>query len=409
MQGGSSRNAEPVVKMLEPGSKGKEPQLDRFGHSYNHSMVEYLDEPGQHHYGTKGKGRQLDAPNRLYSRIVTRDNARVHMGDVYNYHSHHNVDHEQRRILDWLTALDPSSSHNQAWNQYQEGTLGWFFKETRFQAWRDDCDHRTPPTLWCRGDLGTGKTTLVAQILNHLQSSNMPNCSLAVVYCRAAEQNMQTPEMVLGSILVQLWQRDDQSFDIPNNVKEAFDNFSRKFQAWRRPKAPKMKELEHWLDERLSCGQPAYILLDALDEMNPQYRRQVLRALQSPYTALRLLATSRNIPEIGSELPEHQEIEITAHKRDLKTLIQARLHERGTETFHETILKQSSNSPFFATIEEEIFSKVIDSAKNMYVSTICTRISPLLSIKLIISGSYLHHSIWIVSWNALERRMSTII
>lgn len=397
MQGSSSRNVEPIAKVMKPGSKGKEPQLDDSSHLCNHGMGEYLDDPGQPHHGTKGKGHQIDAPNRLYSRIVTRDKARVHMGDVYNYHNYHNVDHEQRRVLDWLTALDPSSSHNQAWNQYQEGTLGWFFKDTSFQAWRDNWDPWTPQTLWCRGDLGTGKTTLVAQIFNHLQSSSMPNYSLAVIYCRAAEQNMQTPEMVLGSILVQLWQRDDQNFDIPNNVKEAFGGFSRKFQAWRRPRAPRLKELEDWLDQRLWYGQPAYVLLDALDEMNPKTRRQVLRALQRPHTALRLLATSRNIPEIGSELPEHQEIVITAHKRDLRTLIHARLHEQGTEKFHEAILGQSSNSPSFSTIEEEIFSKVIDSAKNMYAFTRCIRVSPFLFRLLMGSGFYLHHSISTVS------------
>ena len=150
-------------------------------------------------------------------------------------------------------------------------------------------------------------------------------------------------------------------------------------------------------DQRLRYGQPAYVLLDALDEMNPKARRQVLRALQKPYTALRLLATSRNIPEIGSELSEHQEIVITAHKRDLRTLIHARLHEQGTEKFHEAILGQSSNSPSFSTIEEEIFSKVIDSAKNMYVSSRCIRVSPFLFRSLMGSGFYLHHSISTVS------------
>jgi hypothetical protein len=208
---------------------------------------------------------------------------------------------------------------------------------------------------------------------------------------------MQTPEMVLGSILVQLWQRDDQNFDIPNNVKEAFDGFSRKFQAWRRPRAPRLKELEDWLDQRLSHGQPAYVLLDALDEMNPKFRRQVLRVLQKPYTALRLLATSRNIPEIGSELPGHQEIVITAHKQDLRTLIHARLHEQGTGTFHDAILGQPSNSPSFSTIEEEIFHKVIESAKNMYVSTRCIREFPFLFRSLMGLGFYLHHSISTVS------------
>ena len=337
-------------------------------------MAGQLHDTEQVQHSTKGKGRESAVPDRLYSRIVTRDNARVHMGDVYNYHSHHNVDHEhheqrrlleQRRVLDWLTALDPSSSHNQAWNQYQEGTLGWFFKDAGFQAWRDDWDHWTSRTLWCRGDLGTGKTTLVAQILNHLQSSSKQNCGLAVVYFRVAEHNAQTPEMVLGSILVQLYQRDDHSFDIPSNVTEVFNSISRKFSAWRRPRAPKLKELEIWLDQRLSHPQHTYVLLDALDEMYPKYRRQLLRTLQKPHPTLRLLATSRNIPEIGSELPEHREIEISAHKRDLRTLIHARLHDQGTETFREAILRQSSNSPFFATIEEEIISKVIDSAKNM--------------------------------------------
>lgn len=71
MQGSSSRNVEPIAKVMKPGSKGKEPQLDDSSHPYNDGMGEYLDDPGQPNHGTKGKGRQLDAPNRLYSRIVT--------------------------------------------------------------------------------------------------------------------------------------------------------------------------------------------------------------------------------------------------------------------------------------------------------------------------------------------------
>ena len=138
MQSGSNRDVEPAPRMVNSGFNGKEPRLDGFSHSHDHGMVEYLDDPGQPHHGTKGKGRQIDASNRLYSCIVIRDNARVHMGDVYNYHSYHYIDHGQRRVLDWLTALDNPSSHNQAWNQYQEGTLGWFLKDAAFQAWRDN-------------------------------------------------------------------------------------------------------------------------------------------------------------------------------------------------------------------------------------------------------------------------------
>jgi Cdc6-like AAA superfamily ATPase len=354
MQGGSSRGDTPAASETDR-------RLDRTSLLYDYSVAQNEDVTNPVRHGTKGKGRQSDVRGHSYSHTVARDNSRVHTGDVYNYHNHSNIAHrKQRSILDWLTTLDPSHSHNQACRQHQEGTLGWFFDIADFKAWRDDWGHRTPQTLWCRGDMGAGKTTLFAQIVSHLQSSEYQTCGLAVVYCRSSEQHNQTAETIFGSILAQLYYHDDDIYNIPGNVKEAFDRI------FRRLRRPKLKELEDWLDQRLQFAQPVYVLLDALDEMKSAYRRQLLRSLQSKsYSALKLLVTSRNIPEIGWELPERLEIEICARESDLQTFIHARLHEQGTESFREGVLERPSKVSSFPTIEEEISFKVIDSAKTM--------------------------------------------
>lgn len=55
-------------------------------------------------------------PGHTYNATTARDNARVHMGNIYNYADPNS---DEKQILEWLTPLDPSQSHNQACKQYQ--------------------------------------------------------------------------------------------------------------------------------------------------------------------------------------------------------------------------------------------------------------------------------------------------
>ena len=78
-------------------------------------------------------GPQEHARGHFYSQNYIRDHARVRFGDVYNYR---NSESSERNVLDWLTSLNPSESHSQACQKYQEGTLEWFFADSRFEEWR---------------------------------------------------------------------------------------------------------------------------------------------------------------------------------------------------------------------------------------------------------------------------------
>lgn len=198
-----------------------------------------------------------------YSNTTTSGNASVHLGDVYNNYA--GSSSEERRMLDWLTPLDPSQSHNQACKQYQADTLGWFFDDDRFKHFRDETDGER--SLWCRGDPGTGKTTLMAQIVRHLQTIGMPKGNLAVVYSRYQEKDAQTAESMLGSILAQLLQREEHGFDIPEDIRDS----ALKAPFFLKVK-PTTKSLHIWLRRRLQAGPPVFVLLDAVDELDPRPR-----------------------------------------------------------------------------------------------------------------------------------------
>lgn len=169
-------------------------------------------------------GPQEHARGHFYSQNYIQDHARVHFGDVYNYR---NSESSERSVLDWLTSLNPSESHSQACQKYQEGTLEWLFADSLFEEWRDGLESLTTCTLWCRGTIGAGKTVLAAQILNRIQAARASTGYLAVVYCRYPERKIQTLENILGSILAQLCQHDEGGFDIPPYIQAAHESQSR--------------------------------------------------------------------------------------------------------------------------------------------------------------------------------------
>lgn len=235
-----------------------------------------------------------------------------------------------------------------------EGTLGWFFEDARFVSWSDGLEGLSPRILWCRGTIGAGKTVLAGQILNHIQAARIGRGCSAVVYCRYPERKIQTPENILGSIIALLSQSDEGGFSIPPYIQATYKSQSR---FW--TKRPTLAQLSDWLHRRLDSGRPAHIILDALDELEIQSRQKLLRILRSlPHSSLKLLVTSRDLPEIGAELANPWSVVVSASESDMATLIRSRLLEA-------TLVSGSvEQSDAFACIKDEIVSKITGLANN---------------------------------------------
>jgi Cdc6-like AAA superfamily ATPase len=318
--------------------------------------------------GSKGKHRQAETSmhGHFFANTTANDHARIHMGNVFNLSD---KDSREREILYWLTGEESSDSHNQAFLQYRESTLEWFFEDDRYRTWRDGL--RRPRALWCQGNMGTGKTTLVAQVAERLYAGGTSQNNVAVVYCRLAEQSHQSAENILGLILAQLYHRKDRGVELPPYIEAAFDE-ARFLPIFKR-KRPTLSQLEGWLVSRLlSAKSPTYIIMDALDELHDKSYQRLLKVLGSlplKGCAFGLLVTSRYSPEHDIGVYDSQVMEIRTETEDLKTQVSSTLSEESDRRFQQLLAKPARNARF-ANIQEEISHQVVDAAQNMYLLSV---------------------------------------
>lgn len=127
-------------------------------------------------------------------------------------------------------------------------------------------------------------------------------------------------------------------------------------------KRPTIDQLSGWLHLRLEYGGPAYIILDALDELEPSCRLKLLRTLHNlPHVSLKIRVTSRDLPEIGAELLDTWSIMVGASEQDLTTLVRARLRDAALAS------GSVEQAEAFSNAEDQILSRIIGLANNTYV------------------------------------------
>lgn len=289
-----------------------------------------------------------------FSNIKATDNARIHNGDVVN--NYRDTGLEESPILTWLSPIGPSRVHNQAVKQYHPGTLRWFFDESQFSDWRDEEEAQA---LWCWGHVGTGKTTLVAQIPNHLRVKGAAYGDIALVYCRYAERNIQTVENLLGSILKQLYKGDKgEERGLPEPVRECYQA------SYHHGIEPTIHQLVGWLRARFEAQASVFVLVDAIDELDTLVARSLLRHLQ--YKNVKLLVTSRNIPLIKEEFSTYREIEIRSTDDDIRDMLYARIQDQSIPGSMYRVLDSPAGMFCSHTLRVEIVNKILASSRNMY-------------------------------------------
>ncbi|RAQ99167.1 ankyrin repeat domain-containing protein [Stemphylium lycopersici] len=185
---------------------------------------------------------------------------------------------KHRRILEWISPTDYPAQQSDIIKRRQERT-----GQYEYQA-----------TLFCLGIPGAGKTIVAAIAIDHLlklvQSSSQ---GVAYVYCNYKAREEQDTSRMLAAILKQLVPSPDEIFSALQDV------------------------LAHY--------STVYIVVDALDEFldSDGARRQFLAKLRKIQAGrdVRLMATSRFIPEIVGWFNQGLKLEVQASKEDVKRFV----------------------------------------------------------------------------------------
>jgi hypothetical protein len=212
-------------------------------------------------------------------------------------------------MMQWLSPTDFPAQQHDIISRRQEGTGQWLLDSPEFKGWLQGAYQ----TLFCPGIPGAGKTMMAAIAIDYLGRTAKADDGLAYLFCNYKSQLNQSLLSLLSALLKQLVQsRPD--FTAP--VTRLYGDHSK------RQSRPLQDELFTALLIVCSSYAGVYIVVDALDECMdigiPIIEK--LRDLQAK-TNVRLLFTSRFIPEITQNFRSDPILEVRASEEDVKRFV----------------------------------------------------------------------------------------
>jgi hypothetical protein len=223
----------------------------------------------------------------------------------------HNQKH--KNILEWLTPVDYDPQQHDIINRRHKGTAQWFLDSPEFKRWLQGSDK----TLFCPGIPGAGKTVMAAIAIDHLcRMTQSDNIGIAYLFCSYKAQTDQTALSLFAALLKQLVQSRP---DIADPVIRIYEHHTK------HRSRPSLDEILRVLQSVCSNYTTVHIVVDALDECTDRYstRSQLIGKLHELQARIdmRLLFTSRFVPEITQKFKSNTTLEVRASQDDVRRFI----------------------------------------------------------------------------------------
>jgi ankyrin repeat protein len=277
-------------------------------------------------FGQRGSGH-------TYTEITNSGHTRNHLGDSYtvnNYHgpppSAEHVEEERRKTFMEALAFRRMDFRAMAVEHAYATTCQWIFKEEAFLRWRDPAFRdRNRGLFWIRGKPGSGKSTLMKCILEHIRREQRA-CTVASFFFNARGEALErTTEGCYRTLLHQLLEQ------VPRLFKSL-----RLPAVWNKGQDWPVEILQGILREAvlLQKQDPLVLVIDALDECPEKDIRDLLRFLEGLTESSRLHSVilwiclaSRHYPGITTRFCESVVVESASdHAEDVRKYVQDSLN-----------------------------------------------------------------------------------
>lgn len=255
---------------------------------------------------------------------------------------------KHRWFLEWISATDYPSQQSDILKRRQAGTGKWFLDAKEVADWLS----KAKGTLFCPGIPGAGKTMIAAITIDHLlQLAQNSSHGVAYIYCNYKTQQQQDASGMLAALLKQLVQGQPPIMELVENLQQKHANHGTK---------PSLDEVLTVLRGIITHYQTTYIVIDALDECRTDdgTQRQLLATLQDLQGRgdVRIMVTSRPLPEIVDQFEGATTLEVRARPQDVKRFVAG----------------QVGRLPRFvqrnSTLQELIQQKIVEAVDGMYVA-----------------------------------------
>lgn len=282
---------------------------------------------------------------------------------------------ERLKVFEWLSHVPYMRHHRSKAKALLPGSGQWLLRKPEWMEWMESS---SPSILWLHGIPGSGKSMLVAHVIEYLQERNLAHCNpapLTYFYCARSpnEPERADPDECLRCILEQL-SSAEEGLPIREPVSKAY-LAKRKEAKGRKPEKLDLDETVDVIVALLKTN-PATILIDGLDECEPTLRQRLLDGLSTIIkesdNVVKVFVSSRDDRDLVHRLAETPNLYI--HATDNADDIQRFVHSRVDEAVSKGRLLCGRVSQ---NLRNSIVTTLIQKAEGMFrlvslhIETLC--------------------------------------
>ncbi|PWO21513.1 SPS1, Serinethreonine protein kinase [Pyrenophora tritici-repentis] len=270
---------------------------------------------------------------------------------------------KRTRIVQWLSPEPYIQHHKQNMQGVLTGTGQWLLADPIFKRWKDDS---ASSILWLHGIPGSGKSKLVSVVIEEAVARYKAGDSPQPVffYCsrNPAELTRSEPQAILASLARQL-----SCLEPGKPLLEPSVSLYREKEAEGFASGPlQMDETLNLVLQLIAQYPLTTIVIDAMDECDPQKRHELLKALekilQNSSSLVKIFVSSRNDQDIVLRLRNYPNLEIDSRRNcdDIARFV----NEQVEELVQDGRLLSYSDSE--TEMKKLIVGKVIEGAAGMF-------------------------------------------
>ncbi|KXG50107.1 uncharacterized protein PGRI_060740 [Penicillium griseofulvum] len=295
--------------------------------------------------------RSSDADNTMIDMLKTFNDPIIRLDKGIAHLLAHMSESDRIGMLEWISPVPFGTHHDGVSEDRTPGTGDWLLQHEDFQSWENA---NSSLLFWLQGSPGTGKTYLTSAVIDHIRSQTT-NEGFAFFYCRQGEESRSQPQSILQSFVRQLSTNANNPESVQINLRDAVNTARDKGTNFR------LQQCKEQILVSLNVYTKSTLVIDALDECDPDTRDELVEALssfiQDAENPVRIFISSRPDPEIATELQRSPNIGIQAgdNQDDIQKYLDVELDKRAKTV---TILKR---------MKEEIMDTLLERANGMFL------------------------------------------